>query len=1321
MKKLQFVIATFWLMFFYCNSQVVPNKDWITYYSSQDTIENVTSDMDANNTVYSTGYVYSSTTNIDLIVQARDSTGLLLWTTLYDNGGTDKGKSIKFTSSGVFVTGVSDGLGKDYVTLKLNATTGATVWATRMNNFGSFNDEPFDIDVDGSGNSYVTGSASASGGAHTDMVTVKYNNSGVQQWKNTYAGTVTASYDSGISMVVSGNGSSVFVTGTNNKTSSNSNIVTRSINSSNGTSNWTTIYNGTSNGNDKAYKIIRSGTSIVICGQSANTTTGIDYITIKYNGSTGSAIWSQTYDSGNYTNVGTDLVRDSTGNIATTGYVYNNSTYAYHTVKYDSLGNQTQVNIENTGLGSLTVDPHIVCDTIAHHFYVCGEAMRSTRDIFVYQIAPSLNTKWKQYVDGQNYDLDAATSIVVNGIGVVYLSALSKNTNARYDITTIKISQTPVYFPPDIVSNEKPMDSHLYYENRGQVILNSTTVASDILFSTMDFYYPSTFVSANRISYKLSSHSDVNNGTDSTQRIDINMFASNPLAVAYPYEPAQGVISYMQQGMPDAVTGIQGYRRYFIPNVYPNIDLHYFSNENGLKMYYVLKPMAEASAIQWEIAGANSVNIVGANLEIEGFNKKIIFDRPSVYTVNNSGQAIALTNTALPYWTNSGTIGIHVPPYNNAWPLIIELDYSNNITTGPTVTDNMPLCTYYGGSSDDGFTDLDVDLSTGDFVALGATRNVSNGVQFPTVFGTTVSISTNTNNSLSYFTVVLFDKDGIRKAANTYGGIPGGKMSPLKAIIHGSKITVVGNCSITGALPVYSSLLPLSTNCYSTNTNGEGFVMQFQLQSNYNISDINWTGRLNGFASDIDKTPDGSNIYITSSTNNTTPDTKTLTGAYNKSSLTVGMTGDYNFQISKFDSSGVRVWSTLFPVSNVGGIQYQNNLFGNNSAVLSFDGRLKCRIACDNYGFYLAGESNHQAGWGSYNGFSKYGVTGYPLSGFKDAFFARFGKKDSLVYVSFFGGATGSEAYHDIKVMGPNEVVAVGYSTSWDNWQSNLLVPNGTAYQDTTMVHVGYPNTSPAKMLITKFDSIGNRTWSTFYGNNAIGDCIGWNVKGDGSGRFFITGRDSGGFVMPTVNPTGVYNQSSNTDSESFMLAFDSGNHVVWNTHLGGARNEIGLALEYNSVSDRVILTGITNSRETILSPYFPIQKDASIPSASWHQPVLNQGNAFSYDGYISFFNKELVVGVSDYFKDDKINEAFNLFPNPAQLECQLAFKNGMAGKVKIEVYNQMGQLVALDEQNDIRAYSILTLKTSQLVNGVYIVKIENAGTTQSKKLIISK
>jgi hypothetical protein len=99
----------------------------------------------------------------------------------------------------------------------------------------------------------------------------------------------------------------------------------------------------------------------------------------------------------------------------------------------------------------------------------------------------------------------------------------------------------------------------------------------------------------------------------------------------------------------------------------------------------------------------------------------------------------------------------------------------------------------------------------------------------------------------------------------------------------------------------------------------------------------------------------------------------------------------------------------------------------------------------------------------------------------------------------------------------------------------------------------------------------------------------------------------------------------------------------------------------------------------------------------------------------------DVITGIKEYFKDNKAEDAFNLFPNPAQNECSLAFKQAINGKVYIEVYNQQGQLMSIQEQNNILPYSILTLRTNNLANGIYLVKVQSGETSNTRKLIIEK
>src|SRR5579859_8195635 len=147
--------------------------------------------------------------------------GVSLWTNRYNGpaNGDDYARAIVVDSNGnVFVTGSSSvGSSDDYATIAYSSA-GVPLWTNRYNGPGNSYDEADAITVDSSGNVFVTGSSTGSGG-YPDYTTIAYSNAGGPLWRNRYKG-LTNGYDgpSGIAVDRSGN---VFVTGSSMGSSSN--------------------------------------------------------------------------------------------------------------------------------------------------------------------------------------------------------------------------------------------------------------------------------------------------------------------------------------------------------------------------------------------------------------------------------------------------------------------------------------------------------------------------------------------------------------------------------------------------------------------------------------------------------------------------------------------------------------------------------------------------------------------------------------------------------------------------------------------------------------------------------------------------------------------------------------------------------------------------------------------------------------------------------------------------------------------------------------------------------------------------------------------
>jgi hypothetical protein len=75
---------------------------------------------------------------------------------------------------------------------------------------------------------------------------------------------------------------------------------------------------------------------------------------------------------------------------------------------------------------------------------------------------------------------------------------------------------------------------------------------------------------------------------------------------------------------------------------------------------------------------------------------------------------------------------------------------------------------------------------------------------------------------------------------------------------------------------------------------------------------------------------------------------------------------------------------------------------------------------------------------------------------------------------------------------------------------------------------------------------------------------------------------------------------------------------------------------------------------------------------------------------------------------------------NPTSNSVYLAFKNEMDGITKIEIFNQLGQLIFSEVKNNLLYHSVISINTSSLTSGVYFVNVTNKELMSSKKLIIT-
>ncbi len=328
--------------------------------------------VDGWGNVYVTGESWGGSDAIyDIVTIKYNSTGVQQWEKRYNGPGnnTDKAYAIGIDNSGfVYVAGESRGSNyySDCIVIKYNPANGDPLWVSRYRENNDANEFGYALKVDGSGNTYVAGMAWGGGATNFDYLTVKYNSSGVLQWAQHFNG-IGNDRDEARAIAVDGSGN-VYVTGRSDWVSdidqTDYEYLTIKYNSS-GVLQWRQTYNNNSIplGKDEASAIAvdRYG-YISVTGRSQNSQDNYDYVTIKYKSANGAEFWNRRYDATNGDDIAADLVVDDWGDVIVTGTSDGGGrNFDYLTIKYtdaiqpNSGGEATKIEILSSTIDTKTI------------------------------------------------------------------------------------------------------------------------------------------------------------------------------------------------------------------------------------------------------------------------------------------------------------------------------------------------------------------------------------------------------------------------------------------------------------------------------------------------------------------------------------------------------------------------------------------------------------------------------------------------------------------------------------------------------------------------------------------------------------------------------------------------------------------------------------------------------------------------------------------------------------------------------------------------------------------------------------------------------
>ncbi|MEZ5018359.1 MAG: SBBP repeat-containing protein [Flavipsychrobacter sp.] len=577
-------------------------------------------------------------------------------------------------------------------------------------------------------------------------------------------------------------------------------------------------------------------------------------------------------------------------------------------------------------------------------------------------------------------------------------------------------------------------------------------------------------------------------------RMDVVLLGANPNATLIKQEQQD---YYEQYYLASTTAKARSFNRVVYQNIYPNIDWVLYTNDDGLKYDFVVRPGGNINDIKIQYKGAKELSIKDGAIIAKNDFGSITEAAPlsymqegntvaSAYTLEKDiisfdvakydAQATLIIDPSLEWATYYGSTSadysyaLVADSAGNVYMAGSTYNSSNIVTVGSYQTsyagnkDAMVVkfteagiriwATYYGGTGEDDFFSATTDDSHNIYLAglTGSTSGMTTVGAHQTTYG---------GGSSDCFLVKMTPSGG-RLWATYFGGAGNEKTNVEYQVFVGcdssNNLYMVGNTrSTTG----------IASSGAHQNTNGgniDGFVAKF------NTNGVRqWATYIGGADNDNMRKlafDNAGNVFVAGEMRS---GGKATTGAHQ-----TAIGGNNDAYLIKFNSSGVEQWATYYGGSGSDSPQ---------GLSLDYSGSY----------IFMSGSTNSQSGIVT-SGAHSTSLNGGNNASASDAFLVKFTNAGVRLWGTYFGGAAVDHS-GDLIIDGAGNPGFTGTTSSTSG------IATATAHQQTS----GGNSNFDAMFVI--FTQAGTLSWASYYGGGS--QDYGYGINNAAQNIIYITGFTS--------------------------------------------------------------------------------------------------------------------------------------------------------------------------------------------------------------------